>query len=116
MIIWGGGDSSGTPLANGGLYDPSTDSWSSVSTTAAPTRRYEHSAVWTGSSMIVWGGWGFDGTTSTFLQSGGPLLPDDEQLDADLPRFRTECQSRGPRRVDGKRNDRLGRPVGVGLP
>jgi N-acetylneuraminic acid mutarotase len=34
------------------------DSWTATSTTGAPARRYYHTAVWTGSEMIVWGGIG----------------------------------------------------------
>src|SRR3989344_4782038 len=30
--------------------------WSSMGTTGAPTARSNHSAVWTGTRMIVWGG------------------------------------------------------------
>jgi hypothetical protein len=29
-----------------------------VSATGAPAARYQHTAVWTGSEMIVWGGYG----------------------------------------------------------
>ena len=32
------------------------DSWTATSTTNAPTGRVVHTAVWTGSEMIVWGG------------------------------------------------------------
>jgi N-acetylneuraminic acid mutarotase len=58
MIIWGGGDSSspGGVTNTGGRYNPSTDSWMATSTTNAPCHRYGHTAIWTGSEMIVWGG------------------------------------------------------------
>ena len=59
MIVWGGG-SIGTPsidgTAVGAIYDPSTDSWSRIQADGAPSARYAHSAVWTGTEMIVWGG------------------------------------------------------------
>ena len=45
-------------LNTGGRYNPGTDSWTATSTTNAPTARYVHTAVWTGSEMIVWGGFG----------------------------------------------------------
>src|SRR5207244_3502635 len=32
------------------------DAWGATSTSNAPTARYAHSTVWTGSEMIVWGG------------------------------------------------------------
>jgi len=60
MIVWGGqgyGQSGVTIYLNtGGRYDPGTDSWTATSTTNAPSARIGHSAVWTGSEMIVWGG------------------------------------------------------------
>ena len=55
MIVWGGGDGS-SYLNTGGRYNPSTDSWTATSTTNAPAARHGHTAVWTGSEMIVWGG------------------------------------------------------------
>jgi len=59
MIIWGGHgdfDVLGYYFNTGGRYDPSTDSWTSTSIVNAPDGRYRHTAVWTGSEMIVWGG------------------------------------------------------------
>jgi hypothetical protein len=59
MIIWGGlrgSPNSGLVLNTGGRYDPVTDSWTPTTTTAAPSARADHTAVWTGNVMIVWGG------------------------------------------------------------
>jgi len=57
MIVWGGGGCHlGCSLNTGGRYNPSTDSWIAASTTNAPAARFEHTAVWSGSEMIVWGG------------------------------------------------------------
>ncbi|MCI0527897.1 MAG: hypothetical protein L0Y56_10715, partial [Nitrospira sp.] len=57
MIIWGGlGVVSGSPLDSGGRYDPVVDIWSEISVINAPTSRARHTAVWTGSEMIIWGG------------------------------------------------------------
>ena len=56
MIVWGGYDDS-FYLNTGGRYNPSTDSWIATSTTNAPDGRVRHTAVWTGSEMIVWGGY-----------------------------------------------------------
>jgi N-acetylneuraminic acid mutarotase len=59
MIVWGGFQPAnifGTPFNNGGRYDPSTDNWTTTSLTHAPAGRNGHTAVWTGSEMIVWGG------------------------------------------------------------
>ena len=55
MIVWGGVDPSG-PSNTGGRYNPSTNSWTATSTTNAPSARTVHTAVWTGTEMIVWGG------------------------------------------------------------
>ena len=55
MIVWGG-YGAGIETNTGGRYNPSTDSWTATSTTNAPAARYGHTAVWTGSEMIVWGG------------------------------------------------------------
>src|SRR5947207_11192420 len=51
--------------------NPGTDSWTATSTTSAPAGRAYHPAVWTGSEMIVWGG--YDG--SSFLNTGGRYNP-----------------------------------------
>jgi N-acetylneuraminic acid mutarotase len=61
MIIWGGGrygDFSAADhlLNDGASYDPATGIWTAISSVNAPTPRYAHTAVWTGSKMIVWGG------------------------------------------------------------
>jgi N-acetylneuraminic acid mutarotase len=58
MVIWGGGSNTGglTGVNTGGLYNPITDSWTDTETTGAPSGRIFHSAVWTGTEMIVWGG------------------------------------------------------------
>jgi hypothetical protein len=56
MIVWGGSVLSGTRNAvdTGARYNPSTDTWVAATPTAgAPTARQSHSAVWTGTRMIV---------------------------------------------------------------
>src|SRR5438876_626614 len=53
---------------SGGCTD---DTWTPTSLTNAPEARYWHTAVWTGSEMIVWGGEGFSGA----LNSGGRYNP-----------------------------------------
>jgi hypothetical protein len=57
MIVWGG-DGNIHDLRTGGRYIPSTDSWTATSTVNSPERRQIHTAVWTGTEMIVWGGSG----------------------------------------------------------
>lgn len=55
MIIWGGLTDIGAAF-DGARYRPASDSWMSVSLSGAPSARFGHTAVWTGTEMIVWGG------------------------------------------------------------
>src|SRR5439155_10178393 len=72
--IWGG-IGSGSDLNTGGRYNPSTDGWTATSTSNAPTARDGHTAVWTGSQMIVWGGY-------SLLNTGGRYNPDTDSWTA----------------------------------
>ncbi len=58
MIVWGGlsGSTDFVTLGTGARYNPQTDTWTSLSSINAPSARFGHSAVWTGSEMIIWGG------------------------------------------------------------
>ncbi len=71
MIVWGGRPAFppiGVQVTNtGGRYIPRNDTWTVTSTTNAPEARYLHTAIWTGSDMIVWGGSG----SSYILNTGG---------------------------------------------
>src|SRR5436305_14900281 len=71
MIVWGGYDGS-SEVNTGGRYNPSTDSWTSTSTTNVPAARGSHTAVWTGSEMIIWGG---GGTPGGIFNTGGRYNP-----------------------------------------
>lgn len=78
MIVWGGYffDQYGEhELATGGRYDPLTDTWRA--TASGPPGRADHSAVWTGTEMIVWGGDVYYETTGDlyFLQNAGRYDP-----------------------------------------
>jgi N-acetylneuraminic acid mutarotase len=78
MIIWGGDGSTGPshlPVNTGGRYNPSTNSWAATSTSNAPTDRYWHTAVWTGSEMIVWGGYVIENGRMTETATGGKYNP-----------------------------------------
>jgi N-acetylneuraminic acid mutarotase len=60
MIIWGGGvELNGTTsFDTGGLYDPASDTWTPTRHDATtPSPRSAFSTVWTGTEMIVWGGY-----------------------------------------------------------
>jgi hypothetical protein len=59
MIVWGGIGEGNYPrpvFNTGRLYDPATNTWTAMSAIGAPSGLYNHTAVWTGSRMIVWGG------------------------------------------------------------
>jgi N-acetylneuraminic acid mutarotase len=74
MIVWGGyfyDVHGGHFLSTGGKYDPNTNSWTAISTANAPASRENHTAVWTGSEMIVWGG-----LSDFYLNTGGRYNPD----------------------------------------
>ena len=72
MVIWGsrGGDEDNT----GGRYEPVTDTWTPTSLLGAPTVRMDHSAVWTGADMIIFGGW--DGYLRAYLNTGWRYDPE----------------------------------------
>jgi hypothetical protein len=76
MLIWGGWNG-GPYLDDGGAFDPTTDSngsWTPITTTGAPSPRAEHTAVWTSSAMMVWGGCGGDACVDV-LGDGGVWTP-----------------------------------------
>lgn len=72
MVVWGGrGGSIGTvPFSSGSRYSPATDSWSATAASGAPAARYLHTAVWTGTEMVVWGG-----RAGAVLNTGGRYNP-----------------------------------------
>jgi hypothetical protein len=77
MIIWGGYTGIGTDIQyvnSGGSYDPAADTWSPVTTNGAPCPREAHSAVWTGTEMIIWGGQSYD-SSFHFFNDGGRYDP-----------------------------------------
>lgn len=71
MLVWGGSLQEEPFVANtGGRYDLEADAWSPISTTNAPSARHSHLAVWTGTKMIVWGGF-----STMFENTGGVYDP-----------------------------------------
>ena len=71
MIVWGGGNNQiGQVYNDGARYNPTTNTWNLTNPTGAASARYWHTAVWTGSEMIVWGGF-----QAVFDQSGGRYNP-----------------------------------------
>lgn len=73
FIVWGGITTwGGTALNTGARYTPGTDTWAPMNTIGAPSARFAHSAVWTGSRMIVWGG---DGGGFSYTNTGAAYDP-----------------------------------------
>ena len=77
MIVWGGW-TGGPFLDTGAIFDPAAGangSWTATTTTGAPAARRDPVAVWTGSTMLVWGGYAGENGTTLF-GDGGRLTPD----------------------------------------
>lgn len=75
MIIWGGifSDVNGNTFLNDGkAYDPTNDVWLPITTPSFIVGRTGHSAIWTGSKMIVWGG---SNSTNGYLNDGAIYDP-----------------------------------------
>jgi hypothetical protein len=76
MVVWGGYSTTGGSYVNtGGGYMPLTDSWTPTSTSSLhlPGPRAQHTAVWTGAEMIVWGGYPATATGGVYCACGDPL-------------------------------------------
>lgn len=86
MIVWGGCENgcnyAWQKTADGGRYDPTTNSWAPLGTSNAPSPRSHHQAFWNGSEMIVWGG---QGPTDPNLLDGARYNPRTERWTAIPP-------------------------------
>jgi hypothetical protein len=72
MLVWGGLGATSV-VGDGAALDPTgTGAWTALSTMGAPSARYAHTAVWTGTEMIVWGG---ADATPVPVGDGARLLP-----------------------------------------
>lgn len=86
LFMWGGAPTSssyyGSLISGGGglvpaggvTYDPSTDKWTTLDLTDAPTARARASVVWTGKEALIWGGSNY-GSGSTFYADGAIYRP-----------------------------------------
>lgn len=75
MIVWGGAVSRLDVINTGARYNPSNNTWATMSnTTQTPSPRYTYSMVWTGTEVIVWGG-GTPGVAATYFNTGGRYNP-----------------------------------------
>jgi N-acetylneuraminic acid mutarotase len=75
LVVFGGRFAAGggePPIYNtGGRFNPATNLWSPTSVSGSvPSARFAHTAVWTGSVMIAWGGF-------PLTQTGGIYCPDE---------------------------------------
>lgn len=71
MLVWGGVDANGNPLASGAAYDPVSDAWTALTEVGAPAARFGHNALWTGQEMLI-----VDGANATGeLASGSSYDP-----------------------------------------
>jgi hypothetical protein len=74
MVVWGGSATPAAQFNDGARYDPVTDAWlGPTSLVSAPTARQFHSGVWTGTRLIVWGGWS---SVTGYVDTGGLYIPD----------------------------------------
>ena len=64
MLVWGGANVSQErfkPLADGAIYSPADNAWTPMAPypqTTETSGRVDFSSVWTGTHMLVWGGYG----------------------------------------------------------
>ncbi len=57
MIVWGGSNSENFTFYNdGGRFNTSDSTWTALPMTNTLSRRISHTAIWTGTEMIIWGG------------------------------------------------------------
>ncbi|MEQ2009923.1 MAG: hypothetical protein ABMA26_24315 [Limisphaerales bacterium] len=78
MLVWGGTTNAsifGTPRADGARYNPTSNTWTPMSSVNAPVGRSLALAVWTGTEMIVWGGYLGHTNLSSDLNTGGRYNP-----------------------------------------
>jgi len=80
------------------------DTWTATAITNAPTARDGHTAVWTGSEMIVWGG--FEG--AHYLNTGGRYNPATDSWVATGTANAPQRSSLSHSSLDWNTNDRLG--------
>ena len=107
MIVWGGTNQT-SYLHTGGRYNPRTNTWTPtpVPNTMIPPAAVRHTAVWTGSEMIVWGGVdeSFHGTST-----GGRYNPINDSWVATNLVNAPSPRSASHGGVDRQGNDHLGR-------
>ena len=91
----------GQMYGDGARYNPATNTWKLTSRHGAPNARYWHTAVWTGSEMIVWGG----DQLPHLRPERRPLQPRHRHLDTDQPGESTLASLAARGGVDGHGDD-----------
>ncbi|MCC6233166.1 MAG: hypothetical protein IT580_11020 [Verrucomicrobiales bacterium] len=76
LLVWGGLGPSGAVATGARLRftdtpDPVPESWLPMTAVGAPAARHGHAAVWTGSRLLVWGGY----AAETYLGDGASYDP-----------------------------------------
>ena len=96
MMVWGGLKPSPTTYLNdGGRYNPAANTWTAIPTNGAPSGREQHTAVWTGTEMIIWGG-----ANVNFLNDGGRYNPTSNLWTSVPDHRRAQLSLPAHRRVD----------------
>ena len=79
MVIWGGYN--GSYLSDGSRYNPASDSWAPTSSSGLAARNSQL-AAWSGSEMILWGGYDNGGhrkRQGSGLEHIGRIVPESPQ-------------------------------------
>jgi hypothetical protein len=58
LLVWGGvAPDGGTMPGRGAIFDPGGAGWTNVTSVGAPSARRWAIGAWTGTEVVVWGGW-----------------------------------------------------------
>lgn len=81
VIVYGGalgysvGAGYDTTFNDGGIYDLQTKKWSPLASVNAPVKRVQHTAVWTGAEMLIFGGSQAVSESVNTLNNGAAYYP-----------------------------------------
>ncbi len=74
VAIWGGQGAGGSLLGDGAIYNLNQQTWQLIGNTGdVPSARRDHTAVWSGERMIVWGGKTASGDTTNTGSAFDPV-------------------------------------------
>jgi|GEM_PF-5177194 len=72
LVVWGGVASTTNGMVNdGAVYDLASDSWSVMSTTGAPSARFESAGIVSGGKLLIFGGRGHLSIDTIYAEGGG---------------------------------------------